>query len=79
MTDKLNVNTIVPAGSSLTVGASGGSGVIADDVKDLLTKIDSQTAETSSGPVVLETEGVGTRSFEKNILEHFLEETQLPF
>ncbi len=47
--------------------------LIADDVKDLLTKIDSQTAETSSGPVVLVTEGVGTRSFEKNILEHFLE------
>ena len=33
MTDKLNVNTIVPAGSTLTVGTSGGSVVMADDVK----------------------------------------------
>ena len=33
MTDKLNVNTIVPAGSTLTVGTSGGSVVMTDDVK----------------------------------------------
>ena len=33
MTDKLNVNTIVPDGSTLTVGTSGGSVVMADDVK----------------------------------------------
>ena len=47
--------------------------LMADDVNDLLTKIDSQTAETSSGSVVLETEGLRIRPFEKNILEHFLE------
>ena len=33
MTDKLNVNTIVPAGSTLTVGTSGGSVAMTDDVK----------------------------------------------
>ena len=33
MTDKLNVNTIVPDGSTLTVGTSGGSVVMTDDVK----------------------------------------------
>ena len=47
--------------------------LMADDVNDLLTKIDSQTAETSSGSVVLETEGLRIRPFEKNLLENFLE------
>ena len=46
---------------------------IADDLNDLITMLDGLTAETSSGSVVLETEGLGVRSFEKNILEHFLE------
>jgi membrane-bound serine protease (ClpP class) len=46
---------------------------IADDLNDLLTMLDGRTVETSSGSVVLETEGLGARSFEKNILDHFLE------
>ena len=46
---------------------------IADDLNDLITMLDGLIAETSSGSVVLETEGLGVRSFEKNILEHFLE------
>ena len=33
MTDKLNVNTIVPDGSTLTLGTAGGSVVMTDDVK----------------------------------------------
>ena len=33
MTDKINVNTIVPAGNTLTLGASGGSVAMTDDVK----------------------------------------------
>ncbi|MCH7736161.1 MAG: nodulation protein NfeD [Chloroflexi bacterium] len=47
--------------------------LIADDLDDLLAKLDGRTAETSLGTVVLETEGLEIRSFEKNILEHFLE------
>ena len=46
---------------------------IADDLNDLITMLDGLIADTSSGSVVLETEGLGVRSFEKNILEHFLE------
>ncbi len=46
---------------------------IADDLDDLLAQIDGLTAETSLGTVVLETDGLATRTFEKNILEHFLE------
>ena len=46
---------------------------IADDLNDLLTKMDGQRAETSIGPVILETEGLEIRSLEKSILEHFLE------
>jgi len=48
-------------------------GFIADDLDDLLAQIDGLTAETSFGDVVLETEGLTIRTFEKNILEHFLE------
>ena len=46
---------------------------IADDLNDLLTKIDGRIAETSLGPVVLDTYGLELRAFEKNVLEHFLE------
>ena len=47
--------------------------LIAEDLDDLLAKLDGLTAETSMGNVVLETEGLELRNFEKNILEHFLE------
>ena len=47
--------------------------LIAEDLNDLLAKLDGLTAETSMGSVVLETEGLELRNFEKNILEHFLE------
>ncbi len=47
--------------------------LIADDLDDLLAKLDGRTAETSLGTVVLETRGLEIRSFEKTILEHFLE------
>jgi len=47
--------------------------LIAEDLADLLAKLDGRTAETSMGTVVLETRGLEIRSFEKNILEHFLE------
>ena len=46
---------------------------IADDLNDLMTKIDGQSTEISLGPVILETDGLEFRAFEKNILEHFLE------
>ena len=47
--------------------------LIAEDVDDLLAKLNGLTAETGLGTVVLETDGLEIRSFEKNILEHFLE------
>ena len=47
--------------------------LIADDLDDLLAKLDGRALETSLGAVVLETEGLELRSFEKTILEHFLE------
>jgi len=47
--------------------------LIAEDLEDLLAKIDGLTAEISTGTVVMETEGLLPRSIEKNILEHFLE------
>ena len=46
---------------------------MADDLDDLLAQLDGLTAETSMGTVVLETDGLAERGFEKNILEHFLE------
>ena len=46
---------------------------IAENLDDLLAKLDGQTAETALGTVVLETQGLEIRSFEKTILEHFLE------
>ncbi|MBC8281065.1 MAG: nodulation protein NfeD [Chloroflexi bacterium] len=47
--------------------------LIAVDVDDLLAKLDGLSAEIASGTVVLETTGLDIRSFNKNILEHFLE------
>lgn len=47
--------------------------LIADDLEDLLAKLDGLTAETSIGTVVLETKGLELFQLEKNILEHFLE------
>ena len=47
--------------------------LIADDLDDMLAKLDGLTADTSFGLVDMETSEIGTRSFEKNILEHFME------
>jgi len=47
--------------------------LIADDLDDMLAKLDGLTADTSFGMVEMETSEISTRSFEKNILEHFLE------
>ncbi|MBO19626.1 MAG: hypothetical protein CL732_03705 [Chloroflexi bacterium] len=46
---------------------------IADDLDDLLAKLNGLTAETSLGPQVLDTRDLVQRSFGKRILEHFLE------
>ncbi len=46
---------------------------IADDLDDLLAKLNGLTAETSLGPQVLDTRDLVQRSFGKSILEHFLE------
>lgn len=47
--------------------------LIADDLEDLLAKVDGLTAETSVGTIQLQTEGLELRDFNKSILEHFLE------
>jgi membrane-bound serine protease (ClpP class) len=47
--------------------------LIADDLEDLLAKVDGLTAETSVGDVELQTKGLELRDFNKSILEHFLE------
>ena len=47
--------------------------LIAENLDDLLAKLDGLSAETSIGTVVLETRGLEIRSFEKTVLEHFLE------
>ncbi len=47
--------------------------LIAEDLDDLLAQLDGLSAKTSVGTVVLETQGLEIRSFEKNILEYFLE------
>jgi membrane-bound serine protease (ClpP class) len=46
---------------------------IAEDMDDLLAQLHGRTAETSRGPVVLDTRSVDRRAVEKNVLEHFLE------
>ena len=47
--------------------------LIAENVDELLSKLDGLSVQTSLGTVVLETNGLEIRSFEKSILEHFLE------
>ena len=47
--------------------------LIAENVDELLSKLDGLSVHTSLGTVVLETNGLEIRSFEKSILEHFLE------
>ncbi len=46
---------------------------IAEDLDDLLGKLDGRIAETSIGPQTMETRGLDRRDIEKNVLEHFLE------
>ncbi|NQW22079.1 MAG: nodulation protein NfeD [SAR202 cluster bacterium] len=46
---------------------------IANNLDDLLSQLNGQTAETSLGTVVLETQGLEIRSLGKSVLEHFLE------
>ena len=72
--DKLE-ETVRSATSYSAIEALAGNVVdlIAEDLDDLLAKVDGNTAETSLGTVELETEGLEIRSFGKNILEHFLE------
>ena len=47
--------------------------LIAEDLDDLLAQLDGLSAKTSLGTVVLETQGLEIRFFEKNVLELFLE------
>ena len=47
--------------------------LIAENVDELLSKLDGLSVHTSLGTVVLETDGLEIRSFKKSILEHFLE------
>ena len=47
--------------------------LIAENVDELLSKLDGLSVQTSLGTVVLETNGLEIRSFKKSILEHFLE------
>ena len=47
--------------------------LIAENVDELLSKLNGLSVQTSLGPVVLETNGLEIRSFKKSILEHFLE------
>ncbi len=46
---------------------------IADDLEHLLAELHGQTAQTTQGPITLETEGLATRNLEKNLLETLLE------
>ena len=46
---------------------------IAEDMEDLLAQLDGLTAETPQGPVALETEDLGIRDLDKNLLENLLE------
>ena len=47
--------------------------LIAENVDELLSKLNGLSVQTSLGTVVLETNGLEIRSFKKSILEHFLE------
>ena len=46
---------------------------IADDMGHLLSQLHGQTAQTPTGLITLETNGVGTRHLDKNLLEQILE------
>ena len=46
--------------------------LIAENVDELLSKLNGLSVHTSLGTVVLETNGLEIRSFKKSILEHFL-------
>ena len=46
--------------------------LIAENVDELLSKLNGLSVQTSLGTVVLETNGLEIRSFKKSILEHFL-------
>jgi len=46
---------------------------IAEDLDDLLAKLDGRIAETSIGPRTVESRGLDRKDIEKNVLEHFLE------
>ena len=46
---------------------------IAEDVTDLLARLNGQTAQTSRGPVTLATTGLAEMELEKNLLESILE------
>ena len=46
---------------------------IADDMDSLLSQLDGRTAQTTAGPVVMETKGLAMRDLEKSLLENLLE------
>ena len=46
---------------------------VAEDLDDLLAKLDGRTVETSLGPRMLDTRDLSQKDLEKNVLEHFLE------
>ena len=72
--DKLEA-TVRSAASYSAQEALAGNVVdlIAENVDELLSKLDGLSVQTSLGTVVLETNGLEIRSFKKSILEHFLE------
>ena len=53
--------------------ADGVADFIAKDMDHLLAQLHGRTAETSRGPVTLDTLGLERRAFEKSVLEQFLE------
>ena len=72
--DKLEA-TVRSAASYSAQEALAGNVVdlIAENVDELLSKLNGLSVQTSLGTVVLETNGLEIRSFKKSILEHFLE------
>ena len=72
--DKLEA-TVRSAASYSAQEALAGNVVdlIAENVDELLSKLNGLSVHTSLGTVVLETNGLEIRSFKKSILEHFLE------
>ncbi len=67
--------TVREAASYTALEAVDGNVVdfIAEDLENLLLQLNGQTAETSEGTVTLETEDLGIRELEKNLLEKLLE------